>query len=149
MKKTCSVILAVLFLIITSNAVLAQVVINEFLPAPSSGNSEWVEIYNPSGSSVDLTGWTLKDIAQSAKSLTSLGSVNSLGRVVYDDSGDSWLNNSGGETLQLKDNLGRIIDEHTYSSASNDVSIGRETDRGNTWKNCTTPSKGSSNNGSC
>ena len=125
-------------------------VLNELLPNPATTFlDEWVEIYNPSGASVNLTGWTLKDIALSAKSLTGLGSVNSLGRVVYDDSGDSWLNNSGGETLQLKDNLGRIIDEHTYSSASNDVSIGRETDRGNTWKNCTTPSKGSSNNGSC
>src|SRR3989344_4742704 len=127
-----------------------NLLLNELLPNPQSTFlDEWVEIYNPSGSSVDLTGWTLKDIAQSAKSLTSLGSVNSLGRVVYDDSGDSWLNNSGGETLQLKDNLGRIIDEHTYSSASNDVSIGRETDAGNTWKNCTTPTKNATNNGVC
>ena len=125
-------------------------VLNEFLPNPNTAfTGEWVEIYNPSGSPVDLTGWTLKDIALSARSLTSLGIVSSLGRVVYDDSGDSWLNNSGGETLQLKDNLGRIIDEHTYSSASNDVSIGRETDAGNTWKNCTTPTKNATNNGVC
>lgn len=127
-----------------------DLLLNEMLPDPSvTFTDEWVEIYNPSGSSINLTGWTLKDIALSARSLTSLGSVNSLGRVVYDDSGDGWLNNSGSETLQLKNPAGKIIDQHTYTGSSPDTSIGRETDGGNIWDTCVIHTKNSSNNGSC
>ena len=129
----------------------SNLVLNEMLPNPDTTfPNEWAELYNPSGSPIDLTGWTLKDVALSARSLTPLGSINPSNWKVHDDSGDSWLNNSGPETLQLKDPSGRIIDQHTYTgSIGNDVSIGREADRGNIWKNCTTPTKGSSNNGAC
>jgi len=127
-----------------------DLLLNEFVPDPQSTfTDEWVEIYNPSGASINLTGWTLKDIALSARSLTSLGSISAGGRVVYEDSGDGWLNNGSAETLQLKDPSGRIIDAHSYTGSSPDTSIGRENDGANTWKNCTTPTKNATNNGGC
>ena len=43
-------------------SVSAQVVINEF---SSSDTSDWIEIYNLSDSSVNMSGWTIKDTASS------------------------------------------------------------------------------------
>lgn len=37
-------------------------VINEIMYAPLSGQAEWVELYNPGSSPVDLTNWTLSDM---------------------------------------------------------------------------------------
>jgi len=40
----------------------AGVVINELLPDPAGGDggNEWIELYNPTGGAVDLSGWTLQ-----------------------------------------------------------------------------------------
>lgn len=39
-----------------------QVIISEVYPAPSSGNHEWIELYNPSPTTaIDLTNWSLYD----------------------------------------------------------------------------------------
>ena len=125
-----------------------NLVLNEILPDEGViHTNEWVEIYNPSGSSIDLTGWTLKDIALSPRSLTPLGTINSGSWKVHND-GTAWLNN-GAETLQLIEPGGKVIDQHSYSSTSNDVSIGRFEDRGNIWINCTSTSKGTTNTNFC
>ncbi len=59
-------VLSILFLVISlvggSNAMVfadASVVINEIMPHPASGN-DWVELYNPGTTTVDLTNWALK-----------------------------------------------------------------------------------------
>lgn len=127
-----------------------QLVLNELLPDPKTiFTDEKVEIYNAGSSAVNLTGWTLKDASTAAKFLTPLGSISGQNRVVYTNPGDSWLNNSTPETLQLIDNSGKIVDQHSYTGSSPDKTIGRSIDAGNIWKNCTTQTIGSSNNGSC
>ena len=40
-------------------AALGDVVVVEFLRAPSSGRTRWVELWNPTPASIDLRGWTL------------------------------------------------------------------------------------------
>lgn len=45
----------------------AQVVINEILPVPPAGEPEWVELYNGSDSTADLTGWWLTDLRTAAR----------------------------------------------------------------------------------
>ena len=45
-------------------------IINEIMYEPLEGSCEWVELYNPNGSEVDLHGWVLSDIP------TASGSVN-------------------------------------------------------------------------
>jgi hypothetical protein len=124
--------------------------LNEYLPDPSvTFTDEFVEIYNPSNSSINLTGWSLKDIALTAKSLTGLGSIAASSRVTYTDSGDGWLNNGSAETLKLSDNLGRTMDQRSYNGSTADKTIGRQFDGQDPWKTCTTPTKNTSNNGSC
>jgi len=127
-----------------------SLVINEFLPDPNTiFTNEWVEIYNAGELPINLSGWKLVDAANHEQSLTELGTLNPGYFSVYEYSGDNWLNNSGTETLYLKDSSANIIDEHIYNGSSSDRSIGRENNGSNTWKNCTTPTKGTSNNGSC
>ena len=126
----------------------ANLVINELLANPASDfTNEWVEIYNPTGADVNLTDWRLKDAANPAKSLTGLGIISAGGFQIYTD--NSWLNNTGSETLQLLYPGTNVVDEVTYSGTTPDKSYGRETDGGLPWKTCGSPTQGSSNNGSC
>lgn len=38
-----------------------HLVINELVPAPSTGNPEWIELYNQTGATINLNGWKLAD----------------------------------------------------------------------------------------
>lgn len=127
------------------------VMLNEFVYNPGElFNSEWIELYNAGPSSVDLTGWEIEDLVGNDRDISSLGTINSIEIKSFDLPGPEFLNNSSSETVLLKDNLGNVIDSHDYTDTdTDDESIGRETDGGSTWKTCTIPSKGTSNNGSC
>jgi hypothetical protein len=122
-------------------------VLNEFTP---NSATEQVEIFNPSATSVNLTGWTLVDAASTVKSLTPLGIISFNTFKVHNEA-TTWLNNVGPETIQLKDPTNKIIDSHTYNgSIGAGLSIGRITDAFTTWKQtCTATSVGSTNNGVC
>jgi signal peptidase len=129
-----------------------NLVINEFLPNPNTTTTppgkEWVEIFNPGLNSVNLTGWSLEDDSSHNKDVSSLGTIGPGEFRVYENA-EGWLNNDG-DTVNLKDANKNIIDSHTYTGSIRDnVSIGRSTDGGGTWKTCTNPTKGSSNNSSC
>ena len=129
----------------------SNLVLNELLSNPNGGNvNEWVEIYNPSGLTISLTNWDLDEPNQSDKDLSSLGSVSPSGFAVYDGPAENWLNNTGGEALQLKDPSGLVIDQQTFGALSDDESEGRKEDRYTDWVNpCSMVSKGSTNNGAC
>ncbi len=49
-----------IFLTLTTITVHSSPLINEIMYSPSDGN-EWIEIYNPSSSPLNLTGWQLTD----------------------------------------------------------------------------------------
>src|SRR5689334_18891591 len=51
--------------IVTSAPPTPQILINEFMPRPSSG-SEWVELFNPNPVDIDLSGWKIDDNTISA-----------------------------------------------------------------------------------
>ncbi len=122
--------------------------INEFVPNPSSdtGNKEWVEIFNPTASSVDLTNWTLVDDNNHVKSLS--GTIGAGGFLVHEEN-EGWLNN-GGDTVTLKDSNGTTVDTRRYTSdPGSDKFFGRDTDGTGSFKKCTTVTKGTSNTGSC
>src|SRR3989344_4546218 len=124
------------------------VVINELLPDPSGENPEWVEIYNPTSSSVNLAGWKLKDAANPAEDISSLGTIDPNTFKVYEKT-EGWLNNTTSETIQLLNPADEVVDFHSYTGSTEDASIGRETDGNLPWKDCGTPTKGTTNNGSC
>ncbi|MBW3015900.1 lamin tail domain-containing protein [Candidatus Woesearchaeota archaeon] len=93
-------------------------IINEFESNPASG-SEWVEIYNPSNVTVNLTGWYLADsTASNNRSLS--GELASGDYFVYNYS--SPVLNNDGDLVRLFDKSSALVDDtpSLADSAGND-----------------------------
>lgn len=93
-----------------------EVVINEISYAPTyegSCGSEWIELYNPTGGELDLSGWTLEVSGANFSSATALsGFVSSTAYKVF---GVPNIPDTGAKII-LKNSLGKIIDETNQSS---------------------------------
>jgi len=134
------IILTIFYLLFfgVSPAFASSVVINEFMANPSSGN-DWVELYNPTASSIDLTNWILVDSTSTMKTLS--GIITAGGFTAFDVS--TRLNKTS-DSIYLKDPT-NTIDSYSYTTEpTTDVSIGRSPD-GGSWANLASSSKGSSN----
>lgn len=123
----------------------SSVVINEFMPHPSSGN-EWIELYNPTSTTVDLTDWKLKDAnSVTYDDLTLSGTIAPAQFVVFENT-RSWLNDSKAETITLVDNNLNQIDSYTYTETTVGKTYGRQPD-GETWVANLNPTYNQSNGG--
>jgi len=128
------------------------VVLNEFLPDPHVAFSdEWIELYNPQSYDADLSGYFLDDIVGGGTSpyQIPIGTVIPANGflVLYKSTTGIALNNDGDTVNLLKPDGSTVVDSYSYSSSSNDVSYGRETDGGATWTTFTSPTPGTSNGG--
>lgn len=129
-----------------------SVVINEILPAPQTiFTDEWIELYNPSGDDVDLTGYILDDITTGGTAPYTIPAttiIHAGGFLIFylADTGVA-LNNAGDTVNLIKPDGVTIQDSYTYTSTIYDVSYGRETDGAMIWKTFTSPTPGASNNG--
>lgn len=54
-------VLPVLIFFCCAQSLFAQVVINEVMPIPNTGEPEWLELYNTSTSTISLFGWRISD----------------------------------------------------------------------------------------
>lgn len=116
-----------------------SVVLNELMPHPSPG-SDWIEIYNPTSSDINLSNWTLVDSTSKIKTLS--GNIPPNGFITLDIT--NRLNNAG-DSIYLKDVGGASIDNYSYDSDPGiNISFGRSPDGGN-WTILSVSSKGSSN----
>ncbi|WP_129626404.1 lamin tail domain-containing protein [Candidatus Oscillochloris fontis] len=109
------------------------ILINEFMPDPSFGN-EWVEILNGGAVPVDLSGWQIDDQAVGKPGLVlPAGMIIAPGeRLVF-----TWaanILNRDGDTLQLLDPQGVVIDRYTYHAAQLDLALARMPDAGAIWE---------------
>lgn len=137
-----------LFFIFTPHCFASSdVLINEFVP---KGDQEWVEIFNSGPTEVNLAGWSLKDKAQSPKSLDSLGIIKAGGLGVYYNA-KGWLNDSG-DKITLKNDQDKLIDEIIYGNESGSIikspkqgKSGARTPDGEDWKTDINSTPGSSN----
>lgn len=102
-------------------AVPGSIVINEVAWAGSadSANDEWIELYNTTGSAIDLTGWVIEDDGSTTYLLSGVIAANSYFLIedseaaVNPDSADVIANLSlanTGDALVLKDETGAVID---------------------------------------
>lgn len=123
-----------------------EIVLNEAMPDPLSGEHEWVELVNVGTAEVDLSGWTLSDDGGSGNVLFPEGFILPGGRaVVLADvgadlsvfPGQVWqatsrlsLNNSN-ETITLYDRFGlerAQLGWGTRTSADDGISVNRTVD---------------------
>lgn len=120
-----------------------QVVINEFLAIPSSG-SEFMELYNPTQSTIDLSGWAVDDIdgGSSPKILPTPTLLAPNTWLVVSLS--NVLNNSG-DQVRLLNPMGQVIDHYSYTSASAGLSWSRMPDGTGSWQAATIPTPGIAN----
>ncbi len=99
------------------------ILLTEVHPAPTAG-SEWVELYNPSPTPVDLTGWTLSDQLTTPSTLYTLSQVLEPNTTLVIYLATAKLNNSA-DGVTLQDALGQTIDSMNFTSSTNDQSWSR------------------------
>jgi hypothetical protein len=105
------IVLFTTLILFFSSPTFADLRINELYPAPSSGNTEWVELFNTEVDEESTETYTLIDKAGNNISLPLI--VPGLGFAIATAS--SVLNNSG-DTVYLKNLSGNIVDVATYSA---------------------------------
>ncbi len=135
---------------VVTTALGDSIVINEFLPDPNTlYTEEWIELYNPNDVDVDISGYVIDDITTGGTAAYTLPAgtiIPAHGYVVlYQGITNIALNNAGDTVNYINPDGVTVLDSYTYSSSSDDVSYGRETDGGPTWTTFTTPTPGSSN----
>ncbi|MFA6919204.1 MAG: lamin tail domain-containing protein [Patescibacteria group bacterium] len=99
---------------------LHDLVINEFLSDPAtSSEKEWVELYNNTTSTIDLSGWTMSDNS-STSTMSGFISATDTDRFFVFEFSSSKLNNDG-DIITLKDPTGQIIDQIIYGNYGSDT----------------------------
>jgi beta-lactamase superfamily II metal-dependent hydrolase len=136
----------------------ADVKINEFLPAPQTTyTTEWVELYNPDATSVDVSGLYIDDVAGGGGSpkLIPSGTVIPAHGYYVMSFASGFLNNTGSDSvryLKIVGGVETVYDSYNYSFGTSpyDKSVHREGD-GGAW--CATAStnvtKGTANPTTC
>ncbi len=145
MKKVLTALVVLFVFLISPIPVSAQVVINEFVPNPSSGN-DWIELY--SESDIDISSWILDDEGTTTNMVivpaqTTIGPSSNKFYVI--DVGTR-LNQSSDKIYMYKQDQ-TLVDSKDYDyNPGTDISFGRYPD-GQGWGTCVL-SKGL-NNGNC
>ncbi|MBL4861922.1 MAG: chitobiase/beta-hexosaminidase C-terminal domain-containing protein [Crocinitomicaceae bacterium] len=145
----------------------AQVIINEYScsningPNDNFGEKEdWIELYNMTGASIDLTGYYLSDKASNLlKWQVPSGNIAAGGYKMVMCSGRNTVSGAElhpnfnikqtqGEWILLCNNSGTVLDSIKIVHLTKaDHSVGRSTDTAPDWKLFTTPTPGASNFG--
>lgn len=106
-----------------------NIVINELELNPQGNDGhqdvmEWIELYNPSGRPIDLSGWTISSTAGVSTSTLSIeegATILARGHLLIESS-SQWLDNSK-EVVVLRDPNGNIVDQAgPFSDDNNDAS---------------------------
>jgi hypothetical protein len=124
---------------------VGEILINEFLPNPSSGN-EWVELYNVTSDPLELTGMWLDDIANGGSSPKEIpeNTIIPPGGYYVHDMGAAYLNNGGDDVRLLSADQDTVFDSFSYSSSQKGLSYCRQLD-GGAWSSSCTPTKDGAN----
>jgi hypothetical protein len=141
--------------------------INELMASNDSANTDpngeyddWIEIYNPSATAVDISGWYITDDpAQLTKYQFPIGSTEAIvpangWLLVWADNqpqqGDLHTNfslSAAGEAVVFTGPDGvSIVDQITFGPQPSDVSYGRIADGGSPWVEFAIPTPNASNN---
>lgn len=127
---------------------LRSVVINEILPhSENPAVPQFIELYNHSTNSVDVSGCILTDDATTNKYVIPAGTIiGPAGFVSFTQSQFGFTLNGAGETLYfIKPDGSRILDAVQFGAQANGVSYGRWPDGANDFYAFTTNTPGTNN----
>ncbi|MDX1596530.1 MAG: lamin tail domain-containing protein, partial [Nitrosopumilaceae archaeon] len=152
MKRPIAILFSIILLSGASAASFAQtssvanhVVINEVDTNPPGDDavniSEWVELYNPTSSTVDLSGWKIASTTVLKKTMTiPSGTVIEPGKFKIFSYQQSWFTDIS-EVVELTDKSGQVIDKTPLiTDVKNDFTSwqriydGYDTDNITDWK---------------
>lgn len=94
----------------------------ELNPAGTDIGAEKVELYNPSNSIIDVSGWIISSTAGSADTvvMTEGTTISPNGYVLVGRDSQQWLDNTG-EVIEVRNDSGMILDSvGPFSDGSND-----------------------------
>lgn len=153
MKKNFFFLVFFLFFFLFSKKIFAQLRINEIYPAPTTGEYEWVELYNNSPQEIDLDLFVLHDLANN-KIVINEKKILPFSFVLATSS--SCLNNSNqpgkdfADVVFLKNINNEIIDIATYSGIfTPEKTFARCPDGEGQWFVLNYPTKNQSNHSAC
>ena len=150
--RTCAGIMSLAMLLGTAGlfpaskaAAASGVTINEVCPknttyqAPDGNYYDWIELYNGSGSSVDISGWGITDKEDTPYRFTiPSGTVIEAGgrKIIFLDGTAGETNSAiapfglstSGETVTLTDASGNIASQVTFDDMAKDTSYGQYPD---------------------
>jgi len=130
------------------------VLINEFVANPDRGG-DWIELYNPTGTSLDLAGWYLSDdVTKPRRWAIPPVSIPAYSFLAFDEATGFGAGAAGfalsrdGEQVVLSYLPGtaadRIVDDVRFKAEEMEVSLGRYPDGGPYWFRLE-PSRGAAN----
>ena len=145
----------------TTTITISHIMINEFIPDPEGNdtalmpNGEWVELYNPTNSNIDVGGWMLYDSNDNNELEISTSNTNTGNTIVtvygwlaiYRNGDSDFSLNNGGDTIRLFNLNNSLIDSYTYTiNPGVNNTIGRCPDGSDNWSINIAPTPGSANN---
>lgn len=133
--------------------VLLPVVMNEVYSRGDATTPDWIEIYNPNTSAIDISGYRIYDSGGQAgtkpkKAIPAGTTLAGMGFFVItvDDADASGFGlSSGGETVWFENAAGTIIDSVAFPALGTDTSYARIPNGSANWAKLTLPTRGVSN----
>lgn len=126
----------------------ADIVINEIFPSPSpSSNPEWIELYNPTSQTIDISGMWIDDISGGGGSPYQIPASTTIAAgAYYTRDFSSYFNNAGDDARLLLSDGTTVVDTKTYGNTANNKSWYRSPS-GGSWAGSATTSttKGAAN----
>jgi hypothetical protein len=152
-----NILVGLLLVLLASGTLFAQqIVMNEIYSRGVAGNLDWIELYNPTGSQVDISAYKIYDVGgqggtKPKKQFAAGAVIPARGFYVIitdtaDFSGDlsGFGLSSSGEEVWLEDGTGTIIDTVTFGAMSTSQTFGRGPD-GGAWSLHAVITRGTSN----
>ena len=129
------------------NSAEQNVMINEFLAHTDDPQPDFIELYNHSNVSVDISGsWLTDDRDVLRFEIPDGTSIGARSHVVFDQNALGFSLSAAGETIYLVNSNGtRVIDAVKFSGQENGISSGRTPDGSPTIRRLNTVTQGTAN----
>ncbi len=136
----------------------ADLSMNEIYAAGVAGNRDWIEVYNSTAASIDISGYKIYDTGGQGgtkpKKLFPAGTVvpaKGFAVIVTDTNTSAsildgfGLSGTSGETVWLENAAGTLIDSVAFPALGTDTSYARKPDGSTTWAKSSPTTKGLTN----